>query len=802
MRKKNNRKLYAITVIPVIAILYFLTANPLQDDSMWDISTNEYYQQGANFELFAVYCSPFWTPTFCESVQNQTPSTPSTPSTPIETTNFSCKSNIVMYYKDDQRNTWRQYGDTWTNIGSLDLSSVYGGKITDIKGDAYIKCDWSGNGEIQLKSGTARTTIVDGFLFGTGAGSGEGTGGLVGLSAQTGNLDKNVDLKKKVRTFVGTVVTLDESDIATMENYLKPISNGKFLGITFGVTLDPTFKLNGNKISDPTTYQHKSSMKFSKLLEAPTGTQTQSNSMSSPITIEKIETSIGKKNLKNNMNELDTTRDDMKYNQILILTSMTKYLSDEGSPLITITSPSNTQQKFGTTLGTTSSDGKQFFKTYWTLPYDSQQGEWTVSITNVNRSGGSTATFYVQNTATTTTTTTTTTTATTNPDELKDLEDLKVGVMWTAKDGNGRTISGVGGNSITDGNAVTPMLSLDISQIIDDRYLDQTTPFSQINIQPIIQFDSDDAFVEMKNYRFSQNNNPLGITIELSIPDDQSAGTIPRQIQMMPQGNGEMLILGFGTLTQSNADTLAETAGYEVGDRFTVEAKIGGNFELTSQKTNNDYQFTFDDVKLTQTFQYGVIGTDLDPADQKLFDEKWDKCIADGKVPKNLGNLRQECITQEEVQKRQCEDDSEGDAGKWNSNREMCEVPNIVNGSEVPITSTSSEEEIDNAIDSCESVQGQNWDKGTNMCIKITTTETPIPKGDTEPETKITATNGNLQLCGSNQSITECIADLQAPSLLDDNVIIIIVIAITILIVIAIISSRRQNRSYGLMNRY
>ena len=109
--------------------------------------------------------------------------------------------------------------------------------------------------------------------------------------------------------------------------------------------------------------------------------------------------------------------------------------------------------------------------------------------------------------------------------------------------------------------------------------------------------------------------------------------------------------------------------------------------------------------------------------------------------------------------------------------------------------------EIENAIDSCESVKGQNWDKGTNMCIKITTTETPIPKGDPEPQPEPEIFNGNLQLCGSNQSITECIADLQAPSLLDDNVIIIIVIAITILIVIAIIS-KRQNRSYGLMNRY
>ena len=179
---------------------------------------------------------------------------------------------------------------------------------------------------------------------------------------------------------------------------------------------------------------------------------------------------------------------------------MTKYLSDEGSPLITVTSPSNVQQKFGTTLGTTSSDGKQFFKTYWTLPYDSQQGEWTVSITNVNRSGGSTATFEVKNTdQSQSTPVDDLVTDEIHAKELKDLEDLRVGVMWTAKDSNNRSIDGASGNSFTDGNSIVPSLvSLDISRIVDDRYLDQTTPFSQINIQPIIKFDSDDPFVEIK----------------------------------------------------------------------------------------------------------------------------------------------------------------------------------------------------------------------------------------------------------------------------------------------------------------
>ena len=786
MRKKTNQKLYALAVIPVVAILYFLTANPIQDNSMWDISTNEYIQRGADFELFAMTCSPYWSESFKKTMGCDEPTSTPTPSSPPSTVDYTgdfyCKSNVVMSYNDDVRQRWIQYGDTWRDVDLNLASTLGGGKVDEIKGVINMKCDWNGNGSVKLLSGNVGTFVLNGW-----------NGGSYTIPKINDYLMPNTKLENGVKTEVG-VINILESDIDKIEKMLS-VDSSNNVGITFTVDIDSKFLLNGIDTVNSKSI-HQSSMKFTKLLEE-VKVVTQANSRYFPITIESIErTAYPALDLMGSSGDKLNTSLDIKKNQIKITTSMTKYLSDEGSPTVEIQGPDGTYKKISARLAEKVGD-KQYFETYWTLPLDSKQGTWNVFVKNINRDQSGSSSFYVQNNVQNTVTTTTTTTATTDPDELKDLEDLRVGVMWTAKDGNGGTISGVGGNSITDGNAVIPMLSLDISRITDDRFLDRTTPFSQINIQPIIQFDSDDAFVEMKNYDL-QNKILL---FQLSIPDDQRAGTIPRQIQMMPQGNGEMLILGFGTLTQSNADTLAETAGYAVGDRFTVEAKIGGNFELTSQKTNNDYQFTFDDVKLTQTFQYGVIGTDLDPSEQKGFDEKWNKCIADGKVPKNLGNLRQECITQEEVQKRQCEDDSEGDAGEWNSSRKMCEVPNMVNGSEVPITSTSSEAEIENAIDSCESVKGQNWDKGTNMCIKITTTETPVTRGDTEPETKITATNGNLQLCGSNQSITECIADLQAPSLLDDNVIIIIVIAITILIVIAIIS-KRQNRSYGLMNRY
>jgi hypothetical protein len=145
LRKKTNQKLYALAVIPVVAILYFLTANPIQDNSMWDISTNEYIQRGADFELFAMTCSPYWSesfkktmgcdePTSTPTPSSPTPSspTPSTPSTPTPssppstvdyTGDFYCKSNVVMSYNDDVRQRWIQYGDTWRDV-DLNLAST------------------------------------------------------------------------------------------------------------------------------------------------------------------------------------------------------------------------------------------------------------------------------------------------------------------------------------------------------------------------------------------------------------------------------------------------------------------------------------------------------------------------------------------------------------------------------------------------------------------------------------------------------------------------------------------------------
>ena len=148
--RKSNKKLYVLSVVPIVAILYFLTATGIQDDSMWDISTNEYYQQGANFELFALtyeecqkwptnvqqarncptssssggssststekdygsIYTPTPTPTTSWWDNIYTPTSSTTQSSTPEPTIFSCKSNVVMYYKDDQRNSWRQYGST------------------------------------------------------------------------------------------------------------------------------------------------------------------------------------------------------------------------------------------------------------------------------------------------------------------------------------------------------------------------------------------------------------------------------------------------------------------------------------------------------------------------------------------------------------------------------------------------------------------------------------------------------------------------------------------------------------------
>jgi hypothetical protein len=873
--RKSNKKLYVLSVVPIIAILYFLTATGIQDDSMWDISTNEYYQQGANFELFALtyeecqkwpvnvqqarncptssndYASIYGpinpetgavdiptipSPSWWDNIFTPTPTPDPADINKYPTpTIFSCKSNVVMYYKDDQRNSWRQYGSTWTDIGSLDLSSTTGGgKITDIKGDVYMKCDWRGNGEIQLKSGTTRTVFLDGFLVGSGSGAGQGTG-MALSTPKTDSLDRNVDLKNGVKTLVGTIAELNENDIDRMEQYLKPIVKGKYLGITFGVTLNPTFVLNGYSTVDKTgsTFQHMSSMKFTKLLEAPT--------------IPKVATSRGEAteiisithntlDIKNNANSLDTSLDPQcntitcnTKHQIKIVTTMSKYLPDEGSPLIKITDPK------GKTVGVTAIMGKtqtgsgghtQYFTTYYSLQSNSHEGTWKVEMTNVNRSNVANSSFYVQNIDPTPVDCPEYdkngnpiiyqqrdecyTGNTPSPDEVTQLEDLRVGVIWKVKDGGGKTLDE--GNSLVDGNSIIPQLTelALISEIVDDRSGD-TQKFYQIMIQPIIQFD--DKSQDINKYRYAQSYNPLNIPITLSIPDDKGAGTKTKYIERTASGTGYYKLLGTGYMSQADADFLADNAGYEVGDRFTVEAKIGGEFTLTSN-TNKDYNFVFDDVKITKEFQYGIKGESI-PSEQKQKDDEWNDCLEQidqfgrNKIPNYDGwNDGFQCSTVDEYDKQQCENNGMA----WST------VGIIDYGGycvdDVGLPPNPTEDELKTAQEKCEDSQSNSgsytWNVGQEMCIFNPDPTSTQPRNggedDDDVDDDVGSSSGNLQLCSPGQSISDCIKDLQInnQSLInfDDNTIMIIGIIFAVLILVAIIARRRKPSYGGLMNRY
>ena len=867
MRKKTNRKLYVLAVIPLFAMLYFLTANPLQDDSMWDISTNEYIQRGANFELFALTyeecqnwpdsvqqarncpsspstsspstSSSTSSSTGYGSIYNPAPATswwdniftPSSPSSTSSTssdrpassgaretssksssstTNFSCQSNVEMYYKDDDRNKWIKYGSTWTGIMGLELtpkSNSEKGKINEIKGDVYMKCDWTGNGSIKLISATTRTIVSDGFSAGTESYSGQGSNNYVGIAGYNSDMyaeDYDFHLINGYKTKIGEINHITESQLETIESYLNPITyqssnncgDNSCVGITFTTTLSPKFVLNDvTKVG--ITENHLSSMLFTSTLQE--AKVVVANQKTSIMNIESITQGNSYENLMGTQNSLDTSIDVSKFDrQIKIISSMRDYDSREGSPTIKLTHGSEVIKI--TAIKAEKSGDSQRFVTYYSMPIDSTEGTWTVTIENVNRPDMSSSEKFVINNSTPAP-------LDCNPDktyqlrdecytgpdpdavdqdEVKQLEDLRVGVIWKVKDGGGKTLDQ--GNSLVDGNSVIPIPQLAlISEVVDDR-TGSTSKFYQIMIQPIIQFD--DKSQNINKYRLAQSYNPLNIPITLSIPDDQSAGTIPKYIQATQTGTGYYKILGTGYMSQADADKLAETAKYGIGDRFTVEAKIGGEFALTSN-TNNDYNFKFDDVKISQEFQYGVIGESEDPKKASEDDKKWNDCLEQGKNPSFDNFLGQfTCETDEQIVENECK--IRGDS--WKDG--ICIV-------DVGLEIDPSENEIEKAIKECAELDKQSdssvrytWNVGQEICLSETEITNTQPRGDVDDvEIDVDTTNGKI-ITINDVDLSNLDLDLT-----DDTTLVVIAIIVAILVVIAIVS-RRQNRSYGLMNRY
>ena len=783
MSKKNSNKKIIIVVIAVVIVgfIAFDWISGFSDGALDDISTNEYIERGASFELFALADVCKINPSYilCHLADTETTSTPDEDEDEAEVTQFNCKSNVVMYYKDEQRNSWRQYGSTWSDIGTFDLSSsIGGGKIKAIKGDVYMKCDWNGNGEIQLKSGTTKTSFLDGFLFGTGTGAGQGTGAPVGIPAKIDNLNKNVDLKKRVKTLVGTIAELDQNDIDKIEQKLNPIVNGKYVGITFGVNLYPTFVLNGYKNSSPTVDQHMSSMKFSKILEAPT-IPTVSNSRNEATQIVSI-THVSTE-LKNNANSLDTSLDPQcnyidcnTKHQIRIQTLMSKYLPDEGSPLITITDPTfgSTPIKITSVLGKTVGD-TQYFDTFYSLPSNSKEGTWKVEMTNPNRSNVAKATFYVQNSDSTSNGSDNGSTNTSDNDELKELEKLRVGVMWKVVDGSGKEL--VKGNSFVDGGSVVPQLAL-ISEVVDDRY-DTTKKFDKVQIQPILQFENPTTFTPFRNWDFAQSYDPEKIPITLSIVGETTTKT--KYILPTTQGSSNVKLLGTGYMSQADADKLAETANYQVGDRFTVEANIGGEFVLRNQNTNNEYDFKFDGVKISQEFQYGVIGKSENPKDDDEDDKKWNECYEQGKIPSFdnfLGGFS--CQTEEQYAENKCKE------GGNNWINGQCVAP-------IDISNNPTDNEVQNAIDECDEQENSRWDQGQLLCFLESEPPNKQPRDTVDVD--VDTQNGKIISINGLDFGTNIVEGI-------DNLYLIAVVVGFVAVIVAL-RARRQS-SYGLMNKY
>lgn len=784
MSKKNSNKKIIIVVIAVIIVgfIAFDWISGFSDGALDDISTNEYIERGASFELFSLADVCKINPSYIlcylagdtEDTETNTPSNDDEDDEP-EVTEFYCKSNVKMSYKDDIRNRWLQYGSTWSDTVTLDLASTQGGgKINEIKGEIYMKCDKIGNGSIKVKSGSVSTFVLNGFDSYSG----------YTIPKITDSLKTNVVLGSSPVN-VGTI-NISQSQIDEIEKKLSVDSSGN-VGITFNVKLDTKFLLDNKETVSAQTI-HQSSMKFSKLLEE-VDVPTQSNSRYERISIESIErTAYPKLDLMGSSGDKLNTGIDIKKNQIKVTTSMAKYYEDEGSPIIRFAGPDGTDKKYSAIKAGKSGD-TQFFETYWTLPFNAKEGKWNVYVTNVNRDQTGTSSFYVLNSDSTsndsdngsTNGLDNGSTNTSDNNELKELEKLRVGVMWKVVDGGGRTLEQ--GNSFVDGGSVIPQLAL-ISEVVDDRTGD-TLKFEKIQIQPILQFEDPTTFTPFRNWDYAQSYDPEKIPITLSIVGETATKT--KYILPTAQGSSNVKLLGTGFMSQADADTLADTANYQVGDRFTVEANIGGEFVLRNQNTNNEYEFKFDGLKISQEFQYGVIGKSEDPKQGNEDDKKWNECLEQGKIPSFdnfLGGFS--CQTDEQYAENECKE------GGNNWINGQCVAP-------IPISTDPTDNEVQKAIDDCNEQENSRWDQGQLLCIIESEPPNKQPRNVDTVDVDVDTQNGKIiSINGENLDLG---LDLGTNIVEGIDNLYLIAVVIGFVAVIVALRARRQP-SYGLMNRY
>lgn len=785
MSKKNSNKkiIIAVIAIAIVGFIAFDWISGFSDGALDDISTNEYIERGASFELFSLadYCKINPNYPLCH-LSGDTESTPSNDEDDdeAEVTEFYCKSNVKMSYKDDIRNRWLQYGSTWSDTVTLDLASTQGGgKINEIKGEIYMKCDKIGNDSIKVKSGSVSTIVLNGF---------DSTSGYT-IPKITDSLKTNVVLGSSPVN-VGTI-NISQSQIDEIEKKLSVDSSGN-VGITFNVNIDTKFLLDNKETVSAQTV-HQSSMKFSKLLEE-VDVPTQGNSRYERISIESIErTAYPKLDLMGSSGDKLNTGIDIKKNQIKVTTSMAKYYENEGSPIIRFAGPDGTDKKYSAIKAGKSGD-TQFFETYWTLPFNAKEGKWNVYVTNVNRDQTGTSSFYVLNSDSTsngsdngsTNGSDNGSTNTSDNDELKELEKLRVGVMWKVVDGGGRTLEQ--GNSFVDGGSVVPQLDelALISEVVDDRTGD-TLKFEKIQIQPILQFEDPTTFTPFRNWDYAQSYDPEKIPITLSIVGETATKT--KYILPTAQGSSNVKLLGTGYMSQADADKLAETANYQVGDRFTVEANIGGEFVLRNQNTNNEYDFKFDGVKISQEFQYGVIGKSEDPRQGNEDDEKWNECLEQGKNPSfdNFGGLFS-CITDEQYAENECKEGGN----------------NWINGECVfyhgdPIPNDPTDDELQKAIDECNEQENSRWDQGQLLCFLESEPPNKQPRNVDTVDVDVDTQNGKIiSINGENLDLGLDLGTNIVEGI--DNLYLIAGIVGFVAVIVAFRARRRPQ--YGLINRY
>jgi hypothetical protein len=600
-------------IIGIIAVgvigLYLTTDN---NNNTFDTINNRYQQIGSQFELFGF----------------------------VDTSTI-CKDTVKMFYKTSSG--YSSYGSSSFSYYPVtqDLSSRASGEtITGLKGEIWVNCDLPSGISSLSATGTYLTIFEDGW------------GRQLGfnwLHTESGSLNipgliyDGVD--KKLSIF-----TVSQSELDKIEKGLTTDSLGRVAFTTTTDLADLKWTTNTGVTQNSPAALMQSSMRFNQDLEpiSPDATPDVATNINQPFTIETVYQTITTDSIKNGVKALDTTT--AKGNQITITMKMNDWLSEEGKPQADIKKPNGAlYQRVAFTLDHMSGDDAVFLGRV-SIPQLKDPGTWKIEGHNINRNSVPTATFIVTFTAptpdpvdstlpqdqceasggtydTASSSCTLSISNPTTPTQTDEITYSRIGIIWTAVDKSDNKIDG--GDSRSDGTAGELIGNLVPQSVISETILtnaDTSIGFKHYGIKPYFTISESNTksgidLAKVGKYQVQSSFIKMDMTmIDGSNPTPITKGVIPSTINAAAPN--EIIPLGELRLTVDDVENIAKKNSLDIGDVFTVEAKLKGDFTIVDRDSGQVFLGSTDGTVFTQNFVFGKLTPTSTDKETETTDDK------------------------------------------------------------------------------------------------------------------------------------------------------------------------------------